>query len=113
MERPTESDADEHDWTDAGRGLDFTMNAETYDHAMKHDWNNDGLEDESDQGRDIEMWGILHVGLPADRKREQERVKREHVEQRVEPILIEHHQAHEHEAAGQEVRNVKCQTVHL
>jgi len=46
---------------------------------------------------------ILHIGLPAHRKREHSRVQGKGIEHRVQPILVNQHQADEHQAAGEEV----------
>ncbi len=35
-----------------------------------------------------------------------------HIDQRIQPILIEQQQADDHHTAGQEVGNIKFQTVH-
>ena len=59
------------------------------------------------------MRGGLNVGLPGDRQRQHEGMKREDVEQRVEPILIELQEADEHQRAGQHMGDVEAQAAHL
>ena len=41
-------------------------------------------------GGDVEMRRVLDEGLPGDRQRQHQRMQREDIEQRVEPVLVEH-----------------------
>src|SRR5882672_878846 len=50
---------------------------------------------------------MLHVGLPGNRHRKQQRLQRECVEQGVEPVLRDHQEADENEAARQEMCDVE------
>ena len=61
---------------------------------------------------DIEMRGVLDVRLPGDRAGQHEGVQRQHVQQRVQPVLVQHHEADQHQAAGQHMRDVEGQAVH-
>jgi hypothetical protein len=56
------------------------MDAEAHDHSVQHHRNDDGLEDERDRGGDEKVWRGLDIGLPGDRKRKQESVQREDVQ---------------------------------
>ena len=55
------------------------------------------LKHERDRRGDVEMRRVLDIGLPGDRQRQHQGVQREDVEQRVEPVLVEHHEAHQHQ----------------
>ena len=61
----------------------------------------------------IEMVGVLHVGLPGDRQRQHDRLQREDVEQRIEAVLIEQHEADQHQAAGEKMRDVEGEALHF
>ena len=65
------------------------------------------LEDEGDRGGDVEVRRVLDVGLPGDRQRQHEGVQREDVEERVEAVLVEQHEAHQHQAAGEQMGDVE------
>src|SRR6185437_4217861 len=106
-------DPHKHDRTDACDRFDFTVDAELYDHAMKHDGDDDGLEDQRNEGRYVKMRRILDISLPAYRERQHDGMKGIHVEQRIKPVLVEQHEAHQYESAGQKMRDVEGQSVHL
>ena len=108
-----EPHAGEHRRTDANDGLDFAVDAEPDHHAMERDRDDDRLEDEGDRRRDVEMRRVLHVRLPGDRQRQHEGVDREHVQEGIEPVLIQHREADEHEPAGQEMREIEGEAVHV
>ena len=82
------------------------MNAELDDHPMQGHGDQDGLEQERNRRGDVEMRRVLRVGLPGDRRREHERMQGIDIEQRVEPVLVEQHEAHQHERAGEEMGDV-------
>ena len=71
------------------------------------------LKTKRDRGGDIEMRRVLHEGLPGDGKRQHDRLQREDVEQRIEPRLIEQHEAHQHERAGEQMGDVEGEPVHF
>ena len=72
-----------------------------------------GLESEGDGRGDVEVIGVLHVGLPGDRERKHDGLQREDVEQRIEAVLIEQHEADQHQAAGEKMRDVEGKTLHF
>ena len=74
--------------------------------------NDDGLEDERDAGGDVKMRRVLRGGLPGDRRRQHQRMQREDIEQRVEPVLIDQHEADQHQRAGEQMGDVEGQAVH-
>ena len=59
------------------------------------------------------MRSVLNVRLPSHRKREHASVDRKHIQKGIEPILIQKHEADQHEAAGQQVSNIKRETLHF
>ena len=65
------------------------------------------LKAKRDEGGDVEMVRILHIGLPGDGERQHDRLQGEDVEQRVQAVLVEQQEAHQHEAAGEEMRDVE------
>ena len=71
------------------------------------------LEGERDGGGDVEMIGVLHIGLPGDRQRKHDGLQREDVEQRIKTVLIEQHEADQHQAAGEKMRDVEGETLHF
>jgi hypothetical protein len=77
-----------HRRADADDGVDLAVNAEARDDTMERHGNDDRLEKERDRGGDIEMWRALHKGLPCNRKGKNDRLKGEHIQQGIEPILI-------------------------
>ena len=105
--------AGEHGETDADHRLDLAVNAQALDDTPQGDGNDDCLEDEGDGSRHVEMRGILDVCLPGNRERQGQRVQRIDMEERVEPVLVEQHETYQDEAAGQQMRNVEIETVHL
>ena len=72
----------------------------------------DRLEDERDRRGDIEMRRALDIGLPGDRQRKNDGLQREHVEKRIEAVLVEQHEADQHEAAGEQMGEVEGETFH-
>ena len=52
--------------------------------------NDDGLEAECDRRGDVEMRRMLDVRLPGDRSGQDQRMQRQHVDQRVKPVLVQH-----------------------
>src|SRR5271165_426260 len=89
------------------------MNPQLSDDSMQRIRNNDRLERERDQRRHVEMAGVLHIGLPGDRERQHDGLKREDVEQRIEAVLIKQHEADQHQAAGQEMRHIEGKARHF
>src|ERR1700732_4536286 len=73
----------------------------------------DCLEHKRDDRGHIEMRRMLDVGLPGDGKGEHQSVEREDVEQRIKPVLIQHHEADQDQPAGEAMRDVEGETVHL
>ena len=59
------------------------------------------------------MRRVLDEGLPGDGKREHQGVQRKHVEQRIKPVLVQHHEADQDEPAGERMRDVEGEAVHL
>src|SRR3984957_9469526 len=89
------------------------MNPKLLDNAMQRHRNDGRLEDEGDSCRDVEMRRVLNIGLPGDGKREHEGMQCKHVEQRIKPVLVQHHEADQDKSAGQRVRDVEGEAVHL
>ncbi len=104
--------AEQHGRTDADHGLDLAVDAELDDDPVQNDRNDDGLEDQRDAGGDVEMRRVLDERLPGDRRRQHQSVQRVDVEQRVEPVLIELHEAHQHQRAGEHVSDIEREAVH-
>ena len=103
----------QHGRADADRRFDVAMNAELLDDAMQRHRNDDRLEYQGDGRGDVEVRGVLDKGLPCDGQRQHQGMKGKHVEQRIEPVLIQHHQADQHQPAGQRMRDVEGEAVHL
>ncbi len=103
----------QHGRADPDRGFDVAVNSELLDDAVQRHRNDDRLEHQGDDRSDVEMGRILDEGLPGNRERQHQGMEREYVEQRIEPVLIQHHQADQHQSAGQRVRNVEGEAVHL
>ena len=55
---------------------------------------------------------MLDVRLPCHRQRDDERVQREDVEQAEHPVLVQQHEADEHQPAGEQMGHVQCEAVH-
>src|SRR5271165_468237 len=89
------------------------MNPQLSDDSMQRIRNNDRLERERDQRRHVEMAGVLHIGLPGDRERQHDGLKREDIEQRIEPGLIKQHEADQHQSAGQKMRDSEREAHHF
>src|SRR5947208_1571595 len=58
------------------------------------------------------MRRVLNVRLPRHRQRYHKRVQGEDVEQTEHAILIKQHEAHQHQAAGEQMRDVECEAIH-
>ena len=93
--------------------LDVAVDPELLDDAMQRHRNDDGLEDEGDCRGHVKVRRVLDEGLPGDGKREDQGVQCKDVEQRIEPILVQHHEADQDETACQRMRDVKGEAVHL
>src|SRR5580704_3744396 len=89
------------------------MNPELLDDAVQRHWYHDRLEDKRNRSGHIKMRRVLDEGLPGNGKREHECVQREDVEQRVQPVLVQHHEADQDQPTGQRMRDVKGEAVHL
>ena len=63
--------------------------------------------------RDVEMGRVLNIGLPGDRKREHYGMERKDVEQRIKPVLVQHHETDQDQPASERMRDVKGEAVHL
>src|ERR1700738_200557 len=59
------------------------------------------------------MRRVLNEGLPGHRKGEHQCVERKHVEQRIKPVLVQHHEADQDQPAGERMRDVEVEAVHL
>ena len=103
--------AEQHGGADADDRLDLAVDAEPLDHPVQRHRDDDGLEHQRDGGCDIEMWRVLDVGLPGYRQRQHESVQGKDIEQRVEAILVEQHEAHQHQPAGQQMGDVEGEAV--
>ncbi len=104
--------AEQHRRADADHGLDLAVDAEAHDDPVQRDGNDDGLEAERDRGGDVKVRRALDEGLPGNRRCKHDRMQRIDVEQRVEAVLIEQHEAHQHQRAGEKVRDVELDAVH-
>ena len=104
--------AEQHGRADADHVLDLAVDAEPHDDPVQRDRDDDGLEHQRDRRGDVEVRRILDIGLPGDRQRQHQRMQREDVEQRVEPVLVELHEAHQHQRAGQHMRDVEGEAAH-
>src|SRR5437763_4415725 len=58
------------------------------------------------------MRRVLDVRLPRHRHRDDQRVQGEDVEQAEHAVLVEQHEAHQHQTAGEHVRNVEGEGIH-
>ena len=72
-----EPHAQQHRRADADHGLDLAVNAELDDDPVQRHRDDDGLEHQRDQRRQIKMRRVLDEGLPGDRSRQDQRVQRE------------------------------------
>src|SRR5215831_8948078 len=79
---------------------------------MKRNGNDDRLEDERNRRGHVKVRRILDIGLPCYRKRQYQRMQRKHVEQCIEPVLIEFEKAHQHQRACKQVSDVERQAAH-
>ena len=105
--------ARQHRQPDADHVLDVAANAELGDDAVQRDRDQDRLERERDQRGHVEMIGVLNISLPGDRQRKHDGLRGEDVEQRIEAGLIEQHEADQHQAAGQQMREVESEASHF
>ena len=103
----------QHGRADTHGRLDVAMNSKLLDDAMQRHRNDDRLEDEGDCRRDVEMRCVLDKGLPGDGKREHQGMQRKDVEQRIKPVLVQHHEADQDEPACERMRDVEVEAVHL
>ena len=88
------------------------MNPQLHDDAMQGERDHDRLDDQGDRGGDVQVRRMLDMRLPGDRERDHQRVQREIVHQAGHAVLVEQHEAHQHETAGQQVRDVEGEAVH-
>src|SRR5208283_565582 len=108
-----EREAGHHGRPDADDVFDVAVVAELDDDAMERDRDDDRLEGEGDEGGYVEMIRMLNIGLPGDRERQHDRLEGECVEQRIEAVLVEQHETHQHEAAGEQMRDVEGEAFHF
>ena len=107
-----QADAAQHGLPDADHGLDVAMDAQPHDDAVKHHWDHDRLDDQRDRGGDVQMRRVLDVRLPRHRHRDHEGVQGERIEQAEHAILVEQHEADEHQAAGEQMRDIQSEAIH-
>jgi len=88
------------------------VDAQAHDYAVKDHGNDDGLDAERYGSGDIEMRRLLNVGLPRHGERDDERMQREDIDEGKDAVLVQQHEADEHEAAGEEVGDVQFQMAH-
>src|SRR5947209_19870545 len=88
------------------------MDAEAPDDAMERERDDQCVDAERDRRRDVEVRRRLDVSLPGDGDRHDERVHGEGVDEPGEPVLVEEHEAREHQRAGAEVGDVEGEAVH-
>src|SRR5690606_9983624 len=70
------------------------------------------LEDQRQRRGAIAMVGTLDPTATRYGARQKHGMKREGVQRRVDPVLVDHHEADQDEAPGQEVRDVEIQPMH-
>ena len=80
---------------------------------MKRNGYDNRLEQQRDRRRDVELRRILDVGLPGDGQRQNHGMQRVDVEQRIEPVLVEQHEAHQDQRTCEEMRDVEIEVLHL
>ena len=107
-----QADAGQHRLPDADHGLDGAVDAQPHDDAVQRDRDHDRLDDQRDRRGDVEVRRVLDVGLPRDRERDHQRMQREDVEQAEHAVLVQQHEAHQHQAAGEQVGDVEGEAVH-
>src|SRR5438046_742832 len=107
-----QADAAQHRLSDADHGLDVAMNAQPNDDPVQHHGDHDRLDDQRDHGGDVQMGRVLDVRLPRHRHRDHEGVQGEDVEKAEHAILIEQHETHQHQAAGEQMRDIEGEPVH-
>src|SRR5207302_7925111 len=81
--------------------------------AMQGERKDERLEGERERRREVKMRGVLDIGLPGHGKRENQGMERKHVEQRIKPVLVQHHEADQDERACERMRDVEGEAVHL
>src|SRR5438552_6105925 len=105
-------DPAQHRLSDADHGLDAAMNAQPHDDPVQYDGDHDRLDDQRDRGSDVKMRRILDVRLPRHRHRDHEGVQGEEVEQAEHAVLVEQQETHQHQAAGEQMRDIEGEPVH-
>src|SRR6185312_14874847 len=93
--------------------LDLALNAEPLDDAMQRERNDDRLEAERDRRGHVKMRRVLDISLPRHSERKDHGVQRIDIQERIEPVLIEQHEADHDEATGKEMGNIECEMQHL
>src|SRR5262249_6912122 len=58
------------------------------------------------------MWGILHKGLPGNRGGEHQSMQGVDIEQCVKPVLVELHEADQHQRSREQMGDVEGDPVH-
>src|SRR5206468_5363377 len=72
----------------------------------------DRLEAQRYRRGDVQMRRALNVGLPGDRKGDDDGMQRKDLQQRKHAVLVQQQEAHQHQPAGQEVGDVELQVCH-
>ncbi len=80
---------------------------------MQRHGNDDRLEDQRDRRGDVKMRRVLDIGLPRHRQGEHDGLQREDIEEREKAILIEQHEARQHESACKKMSDVEFDMAHL
>ena len=68
------------------------------------------LKPKRDRRGDV-AWRVLDMRLPGDRGGQDQRMQRQHVDERVEPVLVQHGETDQHQPAGQHMGNVEIEAV--
>ncbi len=107
-----QSDPEKHGGPNPDDRFDRAMNAEASNHAVQRDRDEDRLETERNGSGHEQVRCLLDMRLPGDGKAQDHGMQREHVQEAVKPILVQKHQADQHQATGQQMRNVEGEAVH-
>ena len=102
----SEGQAKQQRLADADDLFHIAVHAEAHDHLMQCYRDDDALEAQRQRRSDEEMRTLLRPGLPAYRHRQQDRLRREYVENGEDAVLIEKRETCNQHQAGKKMRDI-------
>ena len=108
----SQGEAGEHGETHTHYRLDLAVDAELPHDPVQRQGDDDALDEEGDECREVEVGSVLEPGLEGDGERKDHGLHGEDVQHAGDPVLVEEQEARDHHRTGQEMGEVEGQARH-